>query len=67
MRAASRQVKGAGNKSAVGVLVERSSRLLLLVQMPDATAPSALAGFTAKLQSIAAPVRQSMTTTRAGR
>ncbi len=54
-------IKGAGNKSAVGVLVERSSRLLLLVQMPDATAASALAGFTAKLQSIAAPLRQSMT------
>ena len=43
-------IKGAGNKSAVGVLVERSSRLLLLVQMPDATAASALAGFTAKLR-----------------
>ena len=54
-------IKGAGNKSAVGVLVERSSRLLLLVQMPDATAASALAGFTAKLRSIAAPLRQSMT------
>ncbi|CQR42491.1 MULTISPECIES: IS30 family transposase [Thiomonas] len=54
-------IKGAGNKSAVGVLVERSSRLLLLVQMPDATAASALAGLTAKLRSIAAPLRQSMT------
>lgn len=54
-------IKGAGNKSAVGVLVERSSGLLLLVQMPDATAASALAGFTAKLRSIAAPLRQSMT------
>lgn len=54
-------IKGAGNKSAVGVLVERSSRLVLLARMPDATASSALAAFTAKLNSIAAPMRQSLT------
>ncbi len=41
-------IKGAGNKSAVGVLVERTSRLVLLARMPDATAESALAAFTAK-------------------
>jgi IS30 family transposase len=54
-------IKGAGNKSAVGVLVERSSRLVLLARMPDSTAASALAAFTAKLQSIAAPMRQTLT------
>ena len=54
-------IKGAGNKSSVGVLVERSSRLVLLARMEDATAASALAGFTAKLNSIAAPMRQSLT------
>jgi transposase, IS30 family len=54
-------IKGAGNKSSVGVLVERSSRLVLLAKMEDATAASALAGFTAKLNSIAAPLRQSFT------
>lgn len=54
-------IKGAGNKSSVGVLVERSSRLVLLAKMDDATAASALAGFSAKLNSIAAPMRQSMT------
>ena len=54
-------IKGAGNKSSVGVLVERTSRLLLLAKMDDATAASALAGFTAKLNSIAAPLRQSLT------
>jgi transposase, IS30 family len=48
-------IKGAGNKSSVGVLVERSSRLVLLARMEDATAASALAGFTAKLNQIAAP------------
>jgi IS30 family transposase len=45
----------------VGVLVERSSRLVLLARMEDATAASALAGFTVKLNSIAAPMRHSLT------
>ena len=54
-------IKGAGNKSSVGVLVERTSRLVLLAKMTDATAASALAGFSAKLNSIAAPLRQSLT------
>ncbi|MBN3763321.1 IS30 family transposase [Burkholderia sp. Ac-20365] len=54
-------IKGANNGSAVGVLVERSSRLVLLARMDDATAASALAGFSAKLNSIAAPLRQSLT------
>ena len=54
-------IKGAGNKSSVGVLVERSSRLVLLAKMEDATAASALAGFTEKLNSIAAPLRQTLT------
>ena len=54
-------IKGAGNKSSVGVLVERTSRLVLLARMADATAESALAGFTAKLNSIAEPMRQSLT------
>lgn len=54
-------IKGAGNKSSVGVLVERTTRLVLLARMPDATAESALAGFTAKLHQIAAPLRQTLT------
>ncbi|MEO7129261.1 MAG: IS30 family transposase, partial [Rhodoferax sp.] len=54
-------IKGADNKSCVGVLVERSSRLVLLARMEDATAASALAGFTVKLNSIAAPMRHSFT------
>ena len=45
----------------MGVLVERTSRLVLLAKMEDATAASALAGFTAKLNSIAEPMRQSLT------
>jgi IS30 family transposase len=54
-------IKGAGNQSSVGVLVERTSRLVLLAKMEDATAASALAGFSTKLNSIATPLRQSLT------
>jgi transposase, IS30 family len=54
-------IKGAANQSSVGVLVERSSRLVLLAKMQDATAASALAGFSAKLNSIAKPMRHSLT------
>lgn len=54
-------IKGAGNRSSVGVLVERSSRLVLLARMESATAEAALAAFTVKLRSIAEPLRQSLT------
>lgn len=54
-------IKGAENKSAVGVLVERTTRLVLLAKMKDATAASALEAFSAKLDSIAAPLRQTLT------
>jgi hypothetical protein len=47
-------IKGAGDKSSVGVLVERSSRSVLLARMESATAQAALAAFTVKLDSIAA-------------
>lgn len=54
-------IKGAGNKSAVGELLERTTRLVLLCRMSDATADSALAAFTAKLKLIAAPMRRTLT------
>ena len=54
-------IKGAGNRSSVDVLVERSCRLVTLAKMADATAESALAAFTAKLRSILEPMRLSMT------
>lgn len=54
-------IKGAGNRSAVGVLVERSSRLVMLIKLADATAASALEGFTAKLRSVAQPMRKTLT------
>jgi IS30 family transposase len=54
-------IKGTGNRSAVGVLLERSSRLVMLIKMADATAASALEGFTVKLHSISEPMRKTLT------
>lgn len=57
-------IKGKANASAVGTLVERTSRLLMLIKLPDvqpASAANVLKGFTDKLLSIAQPLRQSMT------
>ena len=57
-------IKGAANASAVGTLVERTSRLLMLVQLPHpqpATAAHVLQAFSDKLLSVAQPMRQTMT------
>lgn len=53
--------QGCGQQVLGSVLVERTSRLVLLGKMDDATAASALAGFSATLNSIAAPLRKSFT------
>ena len=57
-------IKGAGNLSAVGTLVERTTRLLMLVKLPHpqpATAAHVLQAFTDKLNGIAQPMRLSLT------
>jgi IS30 family transposase len=57
-------IKGKANASAVGTLVERSSRLLILVHLPSpkpASAAHVLQAFTDKLRSVAAPMRRTMT------
>jgi IS30 family transposase len=52
--------QGAGNLSAVGTLVERSSRLLMLASCPIPSRPAAhvLQAFSDKLLSIAQPLRR---------
>jgi len=62
-------IKGKGNASAVGSLVERSSRLLILVHLPGpkpGSAATVLEAFTQKLRSIALPMRQSLTHDQGG-
>ncbi len=57
-------IKGEANGSAVCMLVERTSRLLMFVKLPEVKSASALnvlQGFTDKLLSIALPLRLSMT------
>ena len=57
-------IKGKANASAVGTLVERSTRLLILIALPGpkpASAATVLQAFTDKLRAIAKPMRQSMT------
>ncbi len=43
-------IKGAFNRSAVGALVERASRLVMLVQMENASAAAALERFQPRTQ-----------------
>ena len=54
-------IKGKNNASAVGTLVERSSGYLMLVKMNDATATSAVEGFSAALNGMPLAARRSMT------
>ena len=54
-------IKGAGNRSAVGTLVERTSRLILLVKVKNATAEAALEGFREAFARVPEPLRQTLT------
>jgi transposase, IS30 family len=57
-------IKGALNQSAVGTLVERHTRLLILVKLSHpnpATAAHVLQAFTDKLNAVAQPMRKTLT------
>jgi len=54
-------IKGARNGSAVGTLVERTSRLVLLARMAGTDATSAREGFSKKLRHVPALLRQTLT------
>lgn len=54
-------LKGARNGSAVGTLVERTTRLVILARMEGTDAVSAREGFTRKLQHVPAPLRKTLT------
>ncbi|MDH5668759.1 MAG: IS30 family transposase, partial [Nitrospira sp.] len=54
-------IKGARNGSAVGTLVERTTRLVILARMEGTDATSAREGFTKKLRHVPAPLRKTLT------
>ena len=54
-------IKGARNGSAVGTLVERTTRLVLLARMDGTDATSAREGFTRKLRHVPALLRKTLT------
>lgn len=54
-------IRGAGNASAVGTLVERHSRYLLLAKMQGIDAEGVLEGFTRRMRTLPASVRKTLT------
>jgi IS30 family transposase len=54
-------IKGAGNRSSVDTLVERTSRKLVLIKLTDAKAETARDGFAAGLLAVPAPLRLTLT------
>lgn len=54
-------IKGARNASAVGTLVERKSRFVMLVKLDNAGAETVLEGFTKRLRKIPESLRRTMT------
>lgn len=54
-------IKGAYNRSAVGVLVERKTRFVVLCRMDGCTAVDAVEGFTRQMKKLPAFLRESLT------
>ena len=57
-------IKGAFNRSAVGTVVERKTRFLILSKMRGCTADAALEGFTRQMKRLPAMMRRSKRTLR---
>ncbi len=54
-------VKGKGNKSAIGTLVERTSRYVILVQLDNATSPVVTGGFVREMAPVPEHLRRTLT------
>jgi IS30 family transposase len=54
-------IKGAANRSAVGTLVERTSRLVLLARMDGLDAETTRCGFERSFENVPEPLRKSLT------
>ena len=54
-------IKGAGGRSAIGTLVERTSRYVMLVRLDGLSASHILDGFSRRLRSIPPELRKSLT------
>ena len=54
-------IKGANNASAVGTIVERTSRYLMLVKLDNTGSNTVLEGFTHRLRSIPSSLRKTLT------
>ena len=54
-------IKGAFNRSAVGTVVERKTRFVVLCKMDGCTAQAALEGFTRQMKKLPAFLRESLT------
>jgi IS30 family transposase len=56
-----KSTKGAFNRSAIGTVVERKTRFVILSKMQGCTANAALEGFTRQMKRLPVALRQSMT------
>jgi IS30 family transposase len=54
-------IKGARNLSAVGTLVERTSRYLMLAKLDSASSTAVLEGFTGRLRTVPGSLRKTLT------
>lgn len=54
-------IKGSGNSSAVGTLIERTSRYIMLAKLDGCDAKSVLEGFTKRLRTVPASLRKTLT------